>query len=103
MTFILGVIVGACAMWLRDWVRAKPVSPLLQLPAADLRNMIADLRQGYDAARRERTRLLGNGYPSLADDLAKRSHGVIAELAELHEALRIVEARETPDPRGPYR
>ena len=103
MTFILGVIVGALAMWARDWVRAKPASPLLQLPAADLRAMLASLREAHSTACAERVRCLRDNHMHLADAVAKRAAALVPEMAELHDALRIVESRETPDPRGPYR
>ena len=106
MTFILGVIVGACAMWLRDWVRAKPMSPLLQLPAADLRAMLAKASDGYrQAFEAQVTALVTNRLPS-AESIAARAGELLHQMATIRDALRIVEARETretPDPRGPYR
>ena len=103
MTFVLGVIVGACAMWLRDWVRAKPASPLPQWPASDLRAMMERATAAaHDAhARWLRQRLLG--HTACADEDGRTYHRLLDEVVMLQDALRIVESRETPDPRGPYR
>lgn len=106
MTFVLGVIVGACAMWLRDWVRAKPVSPLLQLPAADLRAMLAQAREGYRRAYQAQVAARAQNFLPSAASLAARAGELLHQMTELRDALRIVEARETretPEPRGPYR
>lgn len=100
MTFVLGVIVGACAMWLREWVRVKP-SPLLQLPATELRMMLdrAVVASQQAHAQWVQERLLSR--PGV--DAERTYHRLLDDVVMLRDALRVVEARETPEARGPYR
>lgn len=95
MTLIAGIVIGVAAMWLRDWVIAKP-SPLLQLPAAELRAMLE--RATADMHRMHEQSLRAAGWRSDFDRLVR-------DVAELRDALRIVEAREHHAlvERGPYR
>jgi hypothetical protein len=106
VTFVLGVIVGACAMWLRDWVRAKPTSPLLQLPAEELRTMLAQASEGYRRAYQAQVTARAQNYLPSAESLAARAGELLHQMTELRDALRIVEAHESheaPEPRGSYR
>lgn len=99
--FILGVIVGACAMWLLEWVRSKPASPLLQLQVVELRMMLdrAVVASQQAHAQWVQERLLSR--PGV--DAERTYHRLLDDVVMLRDALRVVEARETPEARGPYR
>lgn len=104
MTLIAGIIIGVAAMALRDWVIAKP-SPLLQLPAAELRAMLerATAASHQAHARWISQRLLA--HIDRAREDGDTYHRLLDEVVMLRAALRIVEAREHHAlvERGPYR
>ena len=96
MTLIAGIIIGVAAMWLRDWVLAKPESPLLKLPASELRALLE-----------QATASLGPLHAKSLEESSWRPdyERRLRDVAELRDALRIVEAREHHAlvERGPYR
>lgn len=103
MTLIVGIIIGVAAMWLREWVLAKP-SPLLQLPAAELRAMLERTEEAMRKTHAEwlRHRMLCNRDTSRETGDAYCQ--MLGEVVMLRDALRIVEAREVETPRqGVYR
>lgn len=103
MTLIAGIIIGVVAMWLRERALAKP-SPLLRLPASELRTMLerATAASHEAHARWIQQRLLAHSTRARED--GDTYYRLLDEVVMLRDALRIAEAREVETLRqGAYR
>ena len=105
MSLIAGIIIGVAAMWLREWVFAKP-SALLQLPASELRTMLERATAASHEAHAGwiNQRLLA--HTECAKEDGETYYRLLDEVVMLRDALRIVtvrEARSAPPQQGAYR